>query len=89
MEHLENRQHIRSNCFTYCLLMGRGGDTYEGLLGNISKGGAMVKVSADNLLHIGDSCDIMFTDKSNAFPLKRQVKIVRFDSDKMGVKFLS
>lgn len=84
---LENRRHTRINCYTYCILMCRDGDTYEGLLGNISKGGALVKVSGENHLHIGDSCDMMFTDKSSSFPIKRPVKIVRFDSENIGVSF--
>lgn len=73
-----------------CLLLGRDGDTFEGLLGDISKSGALVKTVTDTHLHVGDLCDIMFSNKSTIFPAKRPIEIVRLDSAKvMGVKFLT
>jgi len=53
----ENRQHTRTRCFKYCLLMDHDGDTYEGLLGNMSLGGAMLMLSGENDFHVGDLCD--------------------------------
>ena len=85
----ENRQHTRAKCFKYCILMGRDGVTCEGLLGNISLGGALLMTSCDNHFHVGDLCDMMFSDKLTKFPVKRSVKIVRFDSKNLGVKFLT
>jgi hypothetical protein len=76
----ENRRHTRTRCFKYCILMGRDGDTCEGLLGNISLGGALLMTSCDNHFNVGDLCDMMFSDISTKFPVKRSVKIVRFDS---------
>ena len=85
---VNQRHHSSIKCFSYCLLMGRDGNTYEALLGDISLGGALVKVSGDTHLQPGDLCDLMLSAKLSAFPLKRAVKIVRRDSENMGVRFL-
>ena len=86
----EQREYSRTSCYSMCLLLGRDGDTFEGLLGDISKSGALVKTVTDTHLHVGDLCDIMFSNKSTIFPVKRPIEIVRLDSAKvMGVKFLT
>ena len=86
----EQREYSRTSCYSMCLLLGRDGDTFEGLLGDISKSGALVKTVTDTHLHVGDLCDIMFSNKSTIFPEKRPIEIVRLDSAKvMGVKFLT
>ncbi len=86
----EQREYSRTSCYSMCLLLGRDGDTFEGLLGDISKSGALVKTVTDTHLHVGDLCDIMFSNKSTIFPAKRPIEIVRLDSAKvMGVKFLT
>lgn len=83
----EQRQHARTRCFKYCVLMDHDGETYEALLGNMSQGGAMLMVSGENHLHVGDLYDMMFSDVTTKFPVKRCVKIVRFDSKNIGVCF--
>jgi hypothetical protein len=85
----QKRLHSRTKCYSYCRIMCRDGNIYEALLGDISLGGALVKVSSDTHLHVGDLCDLMLSDNSALFPLKHTVKIVRFDSQNMGVCFLN
>jgi hypothetical protein len=69
--------------------MDHDGDTYEGLLGNMSLGGAMLMLSGENDFHVGDLCDMMFSDSSTKFPVRRSVKIVRYGTKKIGVSFLN
>ena len=86
----EQREYARTVCYSMCILLGRDGDAFEGLLGDISEGGALVKTISDTHLHVGDMCDLMYSNKATAFPAKRPIKIVRQDSAKvMGVKFLT
>lgn len=86
---LVQRLHSRCKIDSYCLLIDRNGDTYGAFLGDISQTGALVKLNDNADLHIGDMCNLMLNDKSAAFPVKRAVKVVRLDSDKIGVRFLS
>jgi hypothetical protein len=69
--------------------MSSEGNAYDALLGDISLGGALVRVNSDTHLRVGDLCDLMLSDKQALIPLKRTGKIVRFDSKYMGVSFLS
>ena len=86
----EQRQYSRSSCYSMCLLLVHDGNTFEGLMGDISKSGALVKTISDTHLHVGDFCDIMFSNKSTVFPAKRPIEIVRLNSAKViGVKFLT
>jgi len=85
----EKRLHSRAKCYTCCLVMGRDGNAYEALVGDISLGGALVRVNSDTRLQAGDVCELMFSDKTALFPLKRVGKIARYDSGSMGVSFLS
>jgi hypothetical protein len=85
----EKRLHSRAKCYTGCIVMGHDGNTCEALVGDISLGGALVRVNGDTHLQVGDVCELMFSDKSALFPLKRVGKIARYDSGSMGVSFLS
>ena len=85
----EKRLHSRTKYYSGCIVMDRDSNTYEALLGDISLGGALVKVNSGTHLHVGDLCDLMLSDSSAVFPLKRTGKIVRYDSENMGVSFLS
>lgn len=86
----EQRQYPRTSCYSMCLLLVRDGNTIEGLLGDISQSGALVKTTNDPHLKVGDCCDIMFSNKSTVFPAKRPIEIVRLNSATvMGVKFLA
>ena len=86
---LNQRLHSRSKDYSYCLLMDRYGDIYGAFLCDISLTGALFKLDDNSHLHVGDLCDLMLRDKSATFPVKRAVKVVRLDSDKMGVRFLT
>jgi hypothetical protein len=84
------RLHTRMKFHFYCLVMGRDGGTYEALIGDISLGGALIRLNSDTHLQVGDLCEIMFSEKPALFPLKRTSKIVRLDSERsMGVSFLN
>jgi c-di-GMP-binding flagellar brake protein YcgR len=85
----QRRQYSRIKCHSHCQLMDRDGNTYQGLLGDISLGGALVKVNGDTPLQIGDLCDLMFSKKSAVFPLKRTGKIIRSGSRNMGISFIT
>ena len=86
---LNQRLHSRSKSYSYCLLLDRYGDIYGAFLCDISLTGALFKLDCNSHLHVGDMCDMMFTDKSATFPVKRAVKVVRLDSNTMGVRFLT
>ena len=86
---LIQRQHSRSKTDSYCILIDCNGDTYGAFLGDISQTGALVKFDDNASLHIGDMCDLMLRDKSATFPVKRAVKVVRLDTDIIGVRFLT
>jgi hypothetical protein len=86
----QKRLHTRMKFHFSCLLMGRDGNTYDALIGNISLGGALIRVNSDTHLQVGDMCEIVFSEKPALFPLKRTGKIVRLDSERnMGVSFLN
>ena len=85
----KERHHSRIKFESQCLLMGHDGDTYEALLDDISLSGALVQVSDETHFQIGDMCDLMLSDESAEFPIKRTGKIVRLDSEMIGVSFLT
>ena len=69
--------------------MGHDGSAYDALIANLSLGGALVEVNDDIHLRVGDLCNLVLSDNSAIFPLKRPSKIIRFDSNrKFGVSFL-
>jgi hypothetical protein len=71
------------------MLMGQDGNSYKALMKDISLGGALFEVSGDTHLHVGDSCTLMLGSSSSGFPVKRTFEIVRFDSENMGISFLT
>lgn len=83
------RKHDRIKFEAGCLLMVRDGNTYQALLEDISLGGALLMISDKIDFQIGDLCDLILSDKSAAFPIKRSGKIVRIDPEIIGVTFLS
>lgn len=86
----DKRLHSRMKLHINCHLTDHGGNTYHGLLEEISMGGALVKVDEDTSLKIGDLCELMLGANSVLFHLKRTGKIVRFESERtMAVSFLN
>jgi hypothetical protein len=67
--------------------MGQTGDTYQAFLSDISLSGASVVVEGETHFKVGDTCDLVLSDTSAIFPLKRTGKVVRLGTDVMGVKF--
>jgi hypothetical protein len=85
----QKRLHNRIKYHSTCLLMGQDGNYCEALMKDISLGGALVEVNCDTHLHVGDSCTLMLGSSSSGFPVKRPVEIVRFDSENIGISFLT
>ncbi|MDD2897544.1 MAG: PilZ domain-containing protein [Desulfuromonadaceae bacterium] len=81
------RHHCRVECDSQCLLTGQSGVTYHASLSDISLSGALVMVDGGTNFTVGDACDLVFSDSAAKFPLKRTGKIVRVDSDTIGVSF--
>lgn len=82
------RKHLRIRIKVQCLLKKIDGTAYEALLDDISLSGAAVKVNGDTDFQIGDLCDLMLSDESAKFPVRHSGKIVRVDSEIIGVSFL-
>ena len=83
------RRDLRTKSGSHCQLMSLDGVTYQALLGDISLGGALIKMS-DNVshdLHVGEMCGLMFRDKLNMNPERHTGKIVRLDSGSVGISF--
>jgi c-di-GMP-binding flagellar brake protein YcgR len=87
---MENRRkHSRIKFEAHCLLKGNAGDTYEVLLDDISLSGASLEVNVKTDFQIGDECELVLSEKSEAFPVKHTSKIVRVDSGIIAVDFLT
>ena len=85
----KERRDLRTISDLSCQLRGLDGVTYHALLGNISLGGALIKMS-DNVshdLHVGEMCGLMFRDKINMNPERLSGKIVRLDGGSVGITF--
>lgn len=82
------RKHLRIKVEVECLLIGHDGANYEALLDDISLSGASVRVNADTHFRVGDMCYLMLSDESAKYPVKHSGKIVRIDSQIIGVTFL-
>jgi c-di-GMP-binding flagellar brake protein YcgR len=85
------RQYIRINGNSECILMELDGDTYEALLEDISLGGALIKVNngVPKSLQIGDECNLMLCHNPDLCPSKLSCRVVRHDSDCIGIRFLT
>jgi hypothetical protein len=85
-----NRQYIRIKCDSQCILMDIDGSTYEAMLGDISLGGALVKISSvPGKFQVGDVCDLMLCTDPDSCPVKHTCRVIRTDSANMGVRFLT
>jgi hypothetical protein len=87
---MEGKRHeIRSKSDSICLLIGIDGVSHQALLENISLGGALVRIDNKDSkkLHVGEMCGLMFHDSHNMNPDRHTGKIVRIDSDGIGVSF--
>lgn len=83
------RRDLRTKSNSHCLLIGLDGVTYHALLGDVSLGGALIKMS-DNVshdLHVGEMCGLMLSDEFNMSSEKHTGRIVRFDSGSVGISF--
>lgn len=82
------RKHLRIEIEVKCLLKESNGTSHEALLSDISLSGASVKVDTDTHFQIGDMCDLMLSDESAKLPIRHAARIIRVDSNLIGVSFL-
>jgi c-di-GMP-binding flagellar brake protein YcgR len=85
------RQHKRIKCKSKCILMEPNGDTHEALVEDMSFGGALIKVNTGvpNCLQVDDLCSLMLCSPTDPCPTKISCRVVRHDSVKIGVRFLT
>jgi len=83
------RHEIRTKSDLICLLIGIDGVSHQALLGNISLGGVLVRIDNKDSkeLHVGEMCGLMLHDSHNMNLDRHTGKIVRIDSDGVGVSF--
>jgi hypothetical protein len=82
------RKHHRARLESQCQLIEKSGGEFPALLEDISFSGALVKVGNAAHFKTGDLCDLMLSFKAAELPIKRSCKIVRVDSEIIGVTFL-
>ena len=82
------RQYDRIKSKSPCFLMDNDGDIFDALLEDISVSGALIAVRGGipKNLNIGDICSLLL---SNDITLRRSCRIVRHDSENMGISFLT
>lgn len=82
-------KHSRIVCSAKCVLNIDGFD-YHGVIENISLSGALIKL--DNMvshkLSSGDKCHMMLCSNLDSYPVKYTSKVVRYDSEVIGIEFL-
>ena len=85
------RQYTRVDCDSESILMEIDGDTYDALLEDLSLGGALVRVNdgVPGSVQVGDVCNLMLCNNPDVCPIKHSCRVVRHDSVKLGVRFLT
>jgi c-di-GMP-binding flagellar brake protein YcgR len=76
-------------CEAKCILSFDGFD-FQGVIENLSLSGALIKLNNNlpNTIHPGDNCDLMFNSDPDLYPVKYTSKVVRVDSEIIGIQFL-
>jgi hypothetical protein len=79
----------RIKCDSLCVL-NCNGSSYSVILENLSLEGALLKTNNKllNQLKPNDVCDLMLCNDPNVCPTKYSCKVVRFDSEGIGVQFM-
>ena len=82
-------KHSRIVCAAKCILNYDGFD-YEGVVANISLSGALIKLDNNIPSKIvpGNKCDMMLCSTMDSYPVKYTCRVIRFDSDIIGIEFL-
>jgi hypothetical protein len=83
-----NRENLRVNCLSPCILKYEG-INYHALLENLSLGGASVKTGSEypDNLYIGATVDMMLCSNPDLCPTKYQCKVIRLGPSDIGVNF--
>lgn len=86
----KERRNLRTQSGSNCQLIGLDGVIYYALLGDISAGGALIKMN-DNAsshdFHVGEMCGLMFRDNLHKSPERLTGKIVRLEGGSVGITF--
>lgn len=79
----------RIKCNSLCILNCKG-CSYSVMLENLSLEGALLKTNSAvlNRLNPDDMCDLMLCNDTALCPTKYSCKVVRFDSEGIGVQFM-
>lgn len=76
-------------CEAKCILNFDGFD-FQGVIENISLSGALIKLNdkITNSIQPGDTCDMIFCNNPDLYPVKYTCKVIRLDSAIIGIEFL-
>ncbi len=85
----DHRKDARSKFDVECHLKGDIGDTYKVSLSDLSFSGALIKVDDIVPFQIGDSCELVLSDKLVDFPIEHASKVIWVNSGMIGLKFIS
>ena len=82
-------QSSRIVCEAKCILNFDGVD-FQGVIENISLSGALLKLKdkRPDSMQPGDMCDMIFCSNPDSYPVKYTSKVVRLDSEIIGIEFL-
>jgi hypothetical protein len=85
------RQHSRVRSNSPCIIVEPNGGSHQASIENVSVGGVLVAVNdgVPHSLNVDDVCDVVLFNYSEVFSTKRSCRVVRCDSAKMGIQFLS
>jgi hypothetical protein len=76
-------------CKAKCILSLDGFD-YQGVIVNLSLSGALIKLNnkIPNNMLTDNMCDLMFCSDPDLYPIKYICKVIRVDSEMIGLQFL-
>lgn len=82
-------QRYKIECDSKCVLT-HGGIDYQGIIGDISLGGALLRLddSSPEALSPGSVCVLMLCSNPNVCPVKYTCKVIRRDAAITAVQFL-
>lgn len=85
----KNGQSLRIPCNSLCILNYQGTD-YHGMIDNVSLSGALVRLHASVPpgIQSGDECCLMLCNDPGVCPVRYTCKVVRIDSNYIGLEFV-
>lgn len=76
-------------CEAKCILNFDGSD-YQGMIVNLSLSGALIELGdrISGTIQPDNMCELMFCANPDLYPLKYTCKVIRVDSEMVGLQFL-